>query len=507
MLPRRLTPRQEWGIAAGGILTALNDEPFDRLRFLRGGEKCRASLAEWWGIRNEMDAKRILGWLLDEGHSVPCLTICEEIDEDGQSRERSSQHNFVADHLDELSDVGVAAFDLCRLVNVARWSVTAGYLAEPEAWDWILRASRSLQDCFASWEEVGRNFILGFEFWMLGQPDPEIADLTPQLDWLLREGPWGQVAWDLDLSSPDPRPDPNKCAACGTGRVSSGLKLSDGRYCVWCLISFLDEPHDSPEPGRCQFCIRQPRQATEHIGIIGACASCAWEGRRFPLAHLGVVVLLVAAAFVSLILAMPFLQADVRMKRARVLQADGRWKDAAAELRAIHAGAPEHEDATVWLIEADLNSGNIAEAGRLLKDRRISDVWRIGDRARTVLPLWERARKEVADEKWAAAFQSYVEASRAWPDSPALWGERLDAQERATKTDVEIQAYLRDVDTSAAMFPRDARILAHGAIAARIRGTADAESWLARAREMCRDAEDRESVSRVEERYRARGKP
>jgi len=76
---------------------------------------------------------------------------------------------------------------LSRLVQVARWGRTAGYIDEDEAWRWIVQAARTLQWSYDSWPALGHDFVIGFEFWRRATHTPKAFDLSPFFNWLKRD--------------------------------------------------------------------------------------------------------------------------------------------------------------------------------------------------------------------------------------------------------------------------------------------------------------------------------
>lgn len=82
------------------------------------------------------------------------------------------------------------AWDLGRLVVVARSCHTAGYIAEPEAWSLIQRAHAEAARSFADWRDFGRSFLVGRALW--GGDDLALPGLCSISKGLLEdaESPW-----------------------------------------------------------------------------------------------------------------------------------------------------------------------------------------------------------------------------------------------------------------------------------------------------------------------------
>jgi hypothetical protein len=86
------------------------------------------------------------------------------------------------------------AWDLARLVHVARRCRHAGFLDEREAWDRALGAGRAVRPRFASWGGFGAAFLRGREVWA-GGPDPRVEGAVQKLldD---RASLWGTTPWE-----------------------------------------------------------------------------------------------------------------------------------------------------------------------------------------------------------------------------------------------------------------------------------------------------------------------
>jgi len=197
---KSLTEAQLWALAAGGILTKMNSEPFDRLRCKHGQSLNRQLLSRDWGINGVKDTTRTLEWLAAEGHSSQCAQYCNAFRK-GKDISDSDAYEFLQGNVDRLEAHYIIGWDLSRLINVARWAFTAGYLDEKEAWSWIMHTAPRIQDEYGSWEELGEDFCLGFEFWRLWQSNVGFG-LRGIHEKLLRkaDSPWLTNSFDTPLS-------------------------------------------------------------------------------------------------------------------------------------------------------------------------------------------------------------------------------------------------------------------------------------------------------------------
>lgn len=198
-----LDPARRWGLAAGGPLSAWNKEPFNRLRSRHAPWECAQMLSEGWSIRGRDDVLRTIDWLVNQGHTADASQVIEASatgyvplcdDPDGRIA-------FALRNQAELRSKGLVAWDLGRLISVARWSCTAGYISSDEAWDWISLASTRIQSCYQSWEDCGRGWLLGYGYWKDGgEIDKAFLE---RLNWLNRSArsPWKRIEWDTLLES------------------------------------------------------------------------------------------------------------------------------------------------------------------------------------------------------------------------------------------------------------------------------------------------------------------
>ena len=169
---------RQWGLAAGGILTKLNEENFDQLAFRCGKARSRHCLREWWNVDHFLDffLKRTLEWLWTEGHSSSCIELCEAYFPSVESNEMppyeisTELYQFMKSHLDQLRTSRLVAWDMCRLVNVARWGYTANFIRATEAWTWILRTAAGCRNHLVRGKPLGRIFYLVTNFGGIRSP-------------------------------------------------------------------------------------------------------------------------------------------------------------------------------------------------------------------------------------------------------------------------------------------------------------------------------------------------
>lgn len=149
----------------------------------------RGKLREWWDIGSRDSALQTLQWLSDQGHRdlfdrlVQLYVEASPTERSRALAERFAGEVRAAEYLDNLSNSvetlhseGVVngpgtlrgttlAWDLGRLVMVARSCHTAGYITEPEAWSLIQRAHEEAARTFADWPSFSRSFLIGRAMW------------------------------------------------------------------------------------------------------------------------------------------------------------------------------------------------------------------------------------------------------------------------------------------------------------------------------------------------------
>ncbi len=162
---------------------------------------CRILLREWWGIRDRGKAEEILHWLMYQGHRTP---LAEELADLDFGDKVGTGRRFVARNHEALRKYGIAAWDLCRALDVARQCIRADYLGEDEAWPWMDKAARALRSIYPSWHALGDDFVLGFRYFeSLGQGENlRIPYTSACLEWLKHsaDSPWQRIPWQIDLA-------------------------------------------------------------------------------------------------------------------------------------------------------------------------------------------------------------------------------------------------------------------------------------------------------------------
>ena len=185
-----LTEAQQRALSIGAVLSINNFEYYNSLRTCRAGKDAK-SLKESWGITTKDEAVDTLEWLKNEGHRKAFNEFLHNA-ADAFSPRSIGKYNFTQlDNLKEalpelcqrgfvggpgalpeedfrasmLENINAAAWDMGRMVNVARWCYDNGYISEEQAWEYILAAESESASVYSGWEEFGKSYIIGRALW------------------------------------------------------------------------------------------------------------------------------------------------------------------------------------------------------------------------------------------------------------------------------------------------------------------------------------------------------
>lgn len=218
-LSQTLSPdAKTWLLALSGITFAQNQEGFSALQSPTSQPVLKNTLKSYWEIQNKADALQTMAWLKVVGHSeqfeqlrVALLTKTngdqatydklKPLFAQSLKLENTKASSFVLDlvweHRNDLGDKKLKAWDYGRLVGVARWSYSAGYISEDEAWKNILFAGHQIQSSYSSWQDFEANYLLGRAFW---SHNTNNSDVTQGIEWMNTnpKSPWKTLPWNLE---------------------------------------------------------------------------------------------------------------------------------------------------------------------------------------------------------------------------------------------------------------------------------------------------------------------
>ncbi|KAJ52368.1 hypothetical protein BD780_001197 [Clostridium tetanomorphum] len=219
--PEKYTKEQlHWGYAVGAILAEYNDQEIDLLggsaRDEESIEESREGLSEWWGIEDRDDLLDTIEELKNGLHNKIFMDIKNRIDHLNDEEFKEEMNSFpnpehkrdlevIRKYSKEVGQVGILGWDLSRLISITGWGYISGYLDYNEANDIIMETARVVQRKFSSWEQIGKNYLIGYEYWSGDSP----KDITGGLfmrnqiyKCLIKdsESPYNTLDWNLNLN-------------------------------------------------------------------------------------------------------------------------------------------------------------------------------------------------------------------------------------------------------------------------------------------------------------------
>lgn len=171
----------------------------------------RKFLFEEWGIDSRADLLDSLRWINEGGHRRRFETLGKSVCgksnwkyalvllENVTNTEHLRETVFARKHYDEVGDKGIFGWDYSRYIALCRWGYSAGYISEDEAWRMIMPVAWRLQEEFDSWEDLGRNYLMGREFWGGGADSAYKFEDAYQRLIDMPSSPWNRYDWYMDL--------------------------------------------------------------------------------------------------------------------------------------------------------------------------------------------------------------------------------------------------------------------------------------------------------------------
>ena len=217
-VPQGLTEDRLAALGIGAINAEQTSAYWDSLSTGKDPEELRENLADNYGIDDRTSALETLAWLYGRGHRVYFEAVkglaagtADQLDTRGLEEEELPRVGEYFSHLQDaaedlieegflarrrdLSRRSIAAWDMGRLVLVARCCFDAGYLTEAEAWQYILDAQAECKKHYSSWRELAGGYLIGRAMWSgSGMTLDGLMDIA---DGLLEdnESPWNAVAF------------------------------------------------------------------------------------------------------------------------------------------------------------------------------------------------------------------------------------------------------------------------------------------------------------------------
>lgn len=208
-----LTEEQLRLLALGAPILVYNGERVNTIACESELETVRNTLESWWDVTDHDSTFHIAKWLLDEGYHADADNLLQSLGSEGLKHllaNGAEDENETAEEVrlimltmleneyctEENLPKSALAWDLVRMVNLARWSHLCDYISEEEMWQIMQAASDAAHEHFASWEEYGLSFIFGRGVW---HGNPEDSETASEIVSVLLEkdgSPWKQSTWE-----------------------------------------------------------------------------------------------------------------------------------------------------------------------------------------------------------------------------------------------------------------------------------------------------------------------
>jgi len=124
---------------------------------MRPASAVRAGLAQGWRVKDAPSARSVLAWLRDEGHSAQ---LQDDLAAPG-APSKPERGAYIEANRAALERYRIRAWDLGRMVQVARGARKAGYLDETEVWSWIEEAGVEIVATYDSWDAYAADYAMG----------------------------------------------------------------------------------------------------------------------------------------------------------------------------------------------------------------------------------------------------------------------------------------------------------------------------------------------------------
>ncbi len=199
-------------LALGAPMLVYNGERVNTINCESDIEIVQNTLESWWNVVDHDSTFDIAKWLLEEGHHADADHLLQSLapedlkhllengleDEDETAETVRLIMQTMLDNgyctEDNLPQTALA-WDLVRVVNLARWAYLCGYISEEEMWQVMGTAAGIAHERFASWEEYGLSFVFGRGVWHGEPADSETAYEIVSTLLEKDESPWKQLAW------------------------------------------------------------------------------------------------------------------------------------------------------------------------------------------------------------------------------------------------------------------------------------------------------------------------
>lgn len=215
-LGKKLSPLQQSVLNIGAVNAEQTMFYCDSLETGSEKEEIRNSLAAYYDIIDEESALHTLEWLLERGHRVyfdaiklfsagispsitdEILTPDERLDTPRYMKnvkemiESLTEKGYISSQAD-LRNQSILAWDMGRLVLIARCCFECGYITEEKAWCYMEEAHKKCCAVYSDWKEFAAGYVIGRCMW--GGMKQMPGGIMGIAEGLLRdpESPWQKV--------------------------------------------------------------------------------------------------------------------------------------------------------------------------------------------------------------------------------------------------------------------------------------------------------------------------
>ncbi len=211
------TEAKAWALGCAAVPTETTNERHDLLASCKIDEKNiendRESLEDWWGISGRLSFFEQIDGLDKGGHSKAFYNWAEKIAylseqgyekllEDNKDKAQTlNEIKVVKEYYKEIGEKYLLGWDYARYINLCRMAYVVGYITEEEAWQMIMPIAEMLQKTFDSWEDLGKNYIIGRKFWSREQTEKNGYMYEDAYQRLIDmpSSPWNKYQWNMDL--------------------------------------------------------------------------------------------------------------------------------------------------------------------------------------------------------------------------------------------------------------------------------------------------------------------
>jgi hypothetical protein len=214
-----------WALLVSSVLFERNGEQHD---ILAGGVRssdlqtnAKTLLERDWDIKSTDHVLQQLEWLEHGGHTAEFEKTFREYGRLNEKELDTKLSRFPDEdtravikarwkHAARAAKLkgGLKGWDLARYVALCRWAFAAGYLTSGEAWKRMDKIVAEVQKSYASWEELGEVYCIGYECWRGKSSEPTVKAFDKlKSD---EKSPWKTTPWKLKLVALDKPEKPVK---------------------------------------------------------------------------------------------------------------------------------------------------------------------------------------------------------------------------------------------------------------------------------------------------------